>query len=359
MIDKVTYILGAGFSAPLGLPVMSDFLIKSRDLYFSDSISYKHFSAVFDTIEQLSVSKNYYNTDLFNIEEILSIIEMGTFLEGKKLKKVFSQYISDVITYYTPKFKPRPGSMPGNWYDFIFGGDTIQEHYCYFVANIFGLEFWRTETSDYQERRVNHNCRPNTDKKTKYAILTLNYDLVLENVCTFIKENYNLEAEVEFNRNEELGDWSSPPLAKLHGSVDIDLIVPPTWAKGANSKIPPMWKNAYQILKDSNHIRFIGYSLPIADAYVKYLLKSAVVNAPHLKSIDVICLDKNNSVKNRYDEFIEFSYYRFANTDVAKYMQSIRSENLKHKPQQYVGQNHIFSMNVLETVHEQFMLAHQ
>jgi hypothetical protein len=31
VIEKVTYILGAGFSAPLGLPVMGDFLLKSKD----------------------------------------------------------------------------------------------------------------------------------------------------------------------------------------------------------------------------------------------------------------------------------------------------------------------------------------
>lgn len=44
---------------------------------------------MFDEINELSISKNYYSADLFNIEEILSIIEMGTFLEGEKLKKVF------------------------------------------------------------------------------------------------------------------------------------------------------------------------------------------------------------------------------------------------------------------------------
>jgi len=32
-MERVVYILGAGFSAPLGLPVMNDLMIKAKDLY--------------------------------------------------------------------------------------------------------------------------------------------------------------------------------------------------------------------------------------------------------------------------------------------------------------------------------------
>ncbi len=41
--DKVVYLFGAGFSAPLGLPVMSNFLMKSMDLYVSDPERYRTF----------------------------------------------------------------------------------------------------------------------------------------------------------------------------------------------------------------------------------------------------------------------------------------------------------------------------
>ena len=73
-MERVVYLLGAGFSAPLGLPVMNDVLVKSRDLYFSNREMYPHFDEVFQMIAQLSVTKNYFETDLFNIEEILSIL---------------------------------------------------------------------------------------------------------------------------------------------------------------------------------------------------------------------------------------------------------------------------------------------
>jgi len=42
-MENVVYILGAGFSAPLSLAVISNFLMKSKDMYFSDPERFQHF----------------------------------------------------------------------------------------------------------------------------------------------------------------------------------------------------------------------------------------------------------------------------------------------------------------------------
>ena len=102
-MEKVVYFLGAGFSAPLGLPLMSNFLVKSKDQFFANPDDYAHFQSVFDAVNKLSVSKNYYEADLFNIEEILSIMEMQSFLGSKSIKKQFIKYIIDVIKHHTPQ----------------------------------------------------------------------------------------------------------------------------------------------------------------------------------------------------------------------------------------------------------------
>ena len=101
-MDHVVYFLGAGFSAPLGLPVMRDFLVKSKDMFAQDPSRYKHFAKVFELIREMNVAKSYYETDLFNIEEILSILEMRDQLGGKRAKR-FIKYIADVIEHYTPE----------------------------------------------------------------------------------------------------------------------------------------------------------------------------------------------------------------------------------------------------------------
>jgi hypothetical protein len=110
MINHVTYLLGAGFSAPLGLPVMNNFLIKSKDIYASESEKYPHFKEVFDQITAMNVAKSYYSADLFNIEEILSMLEIQEFIERGRLRESFIQYIRDVIKYYTPLPIPGYGS---------------------------------------------------------------------------------------------------------------------------------------------------------------------------------------------------------------------------------------------------------
>lgn len=348
-MDKVTYILGAGFSAPLGLPVMSNFLIKSKDLYFQDPEKYKHFKTVFDTIRELSISKNYYDTNLFNIEEILSILEMGSFLEGKKLKKDFINYILDTINCYTPEIKPVGEYTPGNWYDFVFSGGEPHKLMGYFIGSLFGVSFEMGEgkINGVHGRRVLTKIGSNAG--VGYSVLSLNYDMVLEDYCQSIKSKYYGDEDFSFNK-EISPEWKKPSLFKLHGCAGDGTIVPPTWAKGTQKKIIPTWRNAYQALLNSTHIRFVGYSLPLSDSYIKYLLKSSVVNASHLKKIDVICLDGDGAVKKRFDDFIQYDYYRFKNANVVEYFNEV------HELSRCKGYGkESIVLNKLEEAHEKFM----
>jgi hypothetical protein len=321
LTDKVVYLLGAGFSAPLGLPVMSDFLIKSKDLYFSDPQRFRTFQEVFNTIAEMSVSKNYYDADLFNIEEILSILEMHELVGSGQLKSDFVQYIIDVIEHYTPPVRDRHESLPGNWHDFLFSGGNLQSEYRYFVGNLIGLRFERPPNSAgtfYQKLP-----RPSTS----YSVITLNYDMVIESYAQYVERNH---AKLYANDEEDLRFHLGPDpakvrtrqvsLAKLHGSVNTGVVVPPTWNKVLNESLLASWKLAFELLAEANHIRIIGYSLPTADAYVKYLLKAAVIHAPHLKSIDVLCLDNTGEVRERYERFVEFDRFRFCPGSVVDYL---------------------------------------
>lgn len=308
-MEKVVYLLGAGFSPPLGIPVMRNFLTKSRDLYYSDQVKFAHFQEIFSTINELSVIKNFYSSDLFNIEEILSILEMREYLEGEELKANFLKYLADVINHYTPELRPYGRKLPTNWRDALFTSyqDPTWRGYGHFISTICNLIFRESPggyTGEYKQIYCQHDANPDVS----YSIVTLNYDCVPESVLRFINGHFNCETDVSLR------------IAKLHGSVDSGVIVPPTWNKGANRKITVEWKRAYDYLTEANHLRIIGYSLPVADAYVKYLLKSAVTKAPHLKAIDVISLDQDGTVKNRYDEFMSFTYYRFVNKDVSEYL---------------------------------------
>ncbi len=305
-MESVVYILGAGFSAPLGLPVMSNFLMKAKDMFAEDPKEYSHFKSVFDTINDLSVAKNYYNSDLFNIEEILSILEMEGYLQGTQKKSEFTEFLSSVIKHCTPRIPGHQAKYPSNWYEVLLGQHHLWNWYGCFLGNLINLAVRRSEGSF----SASINKRPGF----KYTVVTLNYDIILENIRNFIRKITEHVIVSDFPMGEL-------QISKLHGSVEPLTIVPPTWNKITDKLPKENWKYAWKWLSDANHIRFIGYSLPISDSYVKYLLKASILKSSHLKTIDVICLDKSGVVKKRYDEFIKFDFYRFRNGRVEDYLE--------------------------------------
>ena len=88
-MNKIVYIFGAGFSAPLGLPLMNNFISKSKAMYFNSNPSknYDYFNDTFKMIESNSYVKNFVNSDLFNIEELLSILEMCASVSSRAEKR--------------------------------------------------------------------------------------------------------------------------------------------------------------------------------------------------------------------------------------------------------------------------------
>ncbi len=346
-MDHVVYFLGAGFSAPVGIPVMRNFLIKSKDMFAQDPHRYRTFAKVFDLIREMNVAKSYYETDLFNIEEILSILEMRDQLGGKRAKR-FIKYIAEVIRHFTP---PAPvadtSKYPANWHARLLADAAVWEPYFYFILNLFNLRLERPagqSTFQVEAERI----------VARYSVITLNYDLILETVSQFLVSSFRGAGKFRFAALPEKGTNTHVALAKLHGSVDTDQIIPPTWNKRINKAMTEVWSGAHEILREANQIRIIGYSLPVADAYIKYLLKSAVIDAPHLKQIDVLCRDSDGQTWARYRDFIKLDYTRFATADVATYLGAIKDMTSSGVA---ITQDFL-SCNRLEQAHEQFFNTH-
>jgi len=322
-VEKVVYFLGAGFSAPLGLPVMSNFLEKSKDMYFTAPERYEHFKRVFDRIAEYSVVKNYLDTDLFNIEEILSILEIGWELGSKRGRKEFLRYLRDVIVHYTPEITPYEGNLPSNWDEFVFGKDTRARVFGCFTLALLNVEIRERRDCGSVIPRDRFKTSTDRSRATRYDVISLNYDQVLESFCDFYNQHMQPETPLGFRTEFSDTEDDRPSLCKLHGCVSKDNIVPPTWRKGVNPSIRQAWTHAYNLLVNANHLRIIGYSLADADAYVRYLFKAALMKAPHLKSIDVLCRDSSGTIRDRYDAFITFPNRRFLNADVTEYLNQL------------------------------------
>ncbi|MFC1717387.1 SIR2 family protein [Candidatus Poribacteria bacterium] len=360
-MEKVVYILGAGFSKPFGLPLMADFYTKSKDMCEHNPQLREHFEDVFTEMGKIHKSSDYYETDVFNIEDILSILEINQHIGvGSGMRQKFENYIKEVIRYYTPDYPEFPNNITwgSGWPEILFDRDKGERqhitwtYYGFFVGSIFNLSFYQADEETITARSGYRDSSPNAS----YSLITLNYDLILEYIRDHINKQYCHKEKISFAEcsDEKVNDSYRPGLAKLHGSVDTN-IISPTWNKGViKDDIISAWKLAYKTLVSANCLRIIGYSLPITDTYARYLLRSTVIESFNLKQIDVICKDDDGSVKAIYDHFIKlkFPHYRFANAKVEDYLH----ENYRLTDKDELGHHsdHIY-MDRLEQAHKRFM----
>lgn len=339
-MEKVVYILGAGFSAYAGLPLMSNFYIKSKDMYFENIERYKYFQTLFNNIDKMAKIKNYYKADLFNIEEILSIMEMQQNIgETGRLKKEFIKYIVDVVEFYSPKKDSlcnfdRPS---GDWYKYVFGNDKIINEYGNFILSLLNAKLSTAYNDNYRNIYFSQSTL-----STEYSIITLNYDLIIENYLSFILKEMSHE------------NYHELPIYKLHGCISKGNIIPPTWAKSISNDLVDNWKSAFSELVSATKIRIIGYSLPISDSYIRYFLKSAVIRNERLKEIDIICYDPTNKIEQNYNDFIVFDKKRFQNKKTEQYL-DFSQGSIPYRSNEL--QKLVYTYNFFERHHDNFMLS--
>jgi NAD-dependent SIR2 family protein deacetylase len=164
--------------------------------------------------------------------------------------------------------------------------------------------------------------------KCQDAIITMNYDCLVDDclVRFGVQPDYGLEhAELPTEFTQHL---RSMPVFKLHGSAnwfrcgsencksriwfnpsgpakrleyfygegcsqcrhEIEpIIVPPTWAKGGQSKVlRPVWARALQALREAGRIFVIGYSMPSTDEFFRYMLALALATNENLDKVIVV-----------------------------------------------------------------------
>lgn len=322
-MPRILYIVGAGFSAPLQLPLVANFFEKSHLQHDREPQRFAYFEEVFTLVRELARAKNYYRTDLFNIEEILSLVALRSRLGARGDEALFQRYIRDVIQFYTPSVSP---ALPDSAVlDLAFGAFPCTAHVA-FVACLLGLTVNRMP--DASSGRYHYRVVDGPEPANEYAVISLNYDMVLENCATFLHDHAG--SDRRFIRSGESDDVAGfgGHLAKLHGSVDDGPIVPPTWSKTLeNESIAREWQHATHLLAKAQHIRVIGYSLPTADSYVRYLLRSAAIDAKYLARFDVVTLDSRGEFEQRYRDFVDFHGFRFENKSTEVYLSHLLSKH--------------------------------
>jgi hypothetical protein len=114
------------------------------------------------------------------------------------------------------------------------------------------------------------------NKFCNYGIITFNYDTILEKI------SHGIATRLDYRDNNFLNtlgiDNDTIRYCKLHGSIDKDTIIPPTWAKSSFPQVKKDWEDAFALLKMANDIRIIGFSFPDTD-YHRYVLQNHAVKS--------------------------------------------------------------------------------
>jgi len=327
--DHNVYILGAGFSKDAGAPLVHDFLDRARELFDDpdselDQRERDLFEQVFKFKREVAKAREKFRIDLDNIEQLFGLVEMSqrlgsdppapreatVYLIAKTLELAVATSTSkrpvarmSLVSGYAAQasFINHVRRQPG-------GGDSFEtDIYTHFALMI---------TGKYDD--------PRRLASRSSTVITFNYDLVLDDSLgrAGAKPSYEL-ADAVFDEPDD--NERVVPVLKLHGSTNWAicecgqihvlsrkatadpvmfrskkcikcgktglrlLLVPPSWDKSEYSKVmQPVWKRAVEAIKRATRICVIGYSMPEADAFFKFLLALGLAENDRLYKLIVV-----------------------------------------------------------------------
>ncbi len=341
---KNVYVLGAGFSADAGAPLMNDFFSRARNLKDDPgSVLALHERDIFGRVIQyrfeLDKALAKVLVDLDNIEQLFSFLEMElqlsspgaatskndmTYLIARTLEATSNRSLS------TSQHGVLTGPFGGSRWQYRFDGNQ----YGFFAGFASGL--W--------------NPAKQNGGQSLDSVISFNYDLILE------REMHALGVSPVYECTPAAYYEGFPAarvhlrLLKMHGSANwlhcsrcdvlwaftpekgkasevpstlcpscnrlglSTLIVPPTWNKGIEAKfILPVWKQVLAELTGAGRVFIIGYSFPESDQFFKYLLGLALSKNTSLTEIHVV----SDSLKIR--ERFEALFHPYFHGRVVKY----------------------------------------
>jgi NAD-dependent SIR2 family protein deacetylase len=326
---KNVYILGAGFSANAGAPVMWDFIERAKLLRDDPRLElpaedHKAFERVFKKLGELRVAQAKMEIDIENIEHLFSLLDMDIEFGGKREGTLRKDLIFLILrtlekTIRTENLAKYARGLP------MQQGYNKQKYSKSVLANYVEL------FSAYASRRwiTGPFGIPPQDGKCQDTIITMNYDCLVDDCLTSmgVRPAYALQ-DAELPTELRLCGYEIGML-KLHGSAnwfkcnsarcnetiviagetpakrleyfygqhcpncrqnEIEpVIVPPTWAKGGESEVlRPVWAEALRALREAGRVFVIGYSMPSTDEFFGYMLALALATNEGIDKVIVV-----------------------------------------------------------------------
>lgn len=318
--DHNVYILGAGFSADAGIPVIKDFLYAMRDSlnFFREEGREWERKAVEDVLIFRKEAASAALRVKLNIENIEDLFSLAAASQRPLAGPSVPHAIAATIDYSRRVAKPKlyeatiaqAFKKPPSWGKKTDGpADAIYE---------FPIE------DVYAGLLSGAAC--NNGPYAKNTIITFNYDMVLEESLKQWGEKvwYGFDPDdVELDDLEHYSPTKTEEtisIFKIHGSINWThpedperlvrvcgsysdivalkkpvILVPPTWKKGMTGGLNTVWNEAVDALSKATRIVIIGFSLPATDIHIKYLLAAGLQENISLRNI--YCFNPAEQVK--------------------------------------------------------------
>ncbi len=354
--DRNVYVLGAGFSADAGAPLIRDFLDRSREFLLDpssalDPTERAQFAEVFDFRRKVAQSREKVILDLDDIEQLFGLVEISERLMGTSRTRTSLQHMivktlqlsispPSVWHRHAIHFEAQPQEsvlerMSGlaDVFRSESGGRIACDMYDFFASLITGI----LDAPDLLPGR-------------KDTIVTFNYDLVIERSLERLGAvaNYHLPDDLTRRDQGGPGRGMSVDILKLHGSANWavcarcrgsvvvleskitenpsmirnmrcprcgtetyqPLLIPPSWDKSEFREITrSVWAKALEELQAATRVFIIGYSMPEADAFFKYLLTLALAENQCLFKFVVVDLG-GQTLPQKYSALLDPLFYK-------------------------------------------------
>lgn len=314
---KNVFIVGAGFSAESGAPVIRNFYERAMELWRDPSSPLSpderlRFQGVHEFRHNLALAEHKIRIDLDNIEDLFGVVEMGSHLDAENAESIRSHLVYVILRTLELTATEHPAGCvvrvdkPGSG-DVGFGPGDI---YQFFVSAV--ARRWSKAPSD---------------GVAKDTIISLNYDSLIEQAMegSPLAADYCLPSEKTIEHPQHRPIISKVRVLKLHGSANwtvcpqcksrvyvitppayrspvkepdcpeckvamaLPLIVPPTWSKEEfRPLLRSVWHTALLELASAERLFIVGYSMPETDKFFQYLLALSLQGNTLLDEIVIV-----------------------------------------------------------------------
>jgi hypothetical protein len=329
-LSNIVFILGAGASRQGGAPLMTDFLDVASDLLRANKTGDRRveFEKVFSAIGSLQAVHSKAQLDLYNIESIFTVLELGKII--RKVPGLSGEEISETIAALKELIVK-----------------TLEVTLRFSVMSD-GLH----SPAPYDQfAKLLRTLSSEVSPSMSTSVITFNYDIALDMAMHrgrlgpdyVISEPGNAEILIPLLKLHGSLNWATnsetseiipihfrdylphfrvPPGADRSKSIMIPIgsqlqeffsknggpnvnrepvIVPPSWNKGDyHAALSDVWSAAADHLSEAEYIFVIGYSLPDTDSFFRHLYALGSVGSSPLRRIDVFNPDSSGLLDKRF-----------------------------------------------------------